>query len=40
MLATMGLVRDIARELREYGTYKQLALHPYGFAEAYKLFNV
>lgn len=38
MFATMGLVRDIARELREHGTYNHLARHPYGFAEACKLF--
>jgi 2-methylisocitrate lyase-like PEP mutase family enzyme len=39
MLATMGLVRDIARELREQGTYEQLALHAYEFPEAWKLFQ-
>ncbi len=38
MVATMGLVRDIARELREQGTYEQIALHPYSHAEASKLF--
>lgn len=38
MVATMGLVRDIARELRERGTYEQIALHPYSYAEASKLF--
>lgn len=39
MLATMGLVRDIARELREQGTYEQIALHTYEFIEAWKLFQ-
>lgn len=39
MLATMGLVRDIARELREQGTYEQLALHAYDFTEAWMLFQ-
>jgi len=39
MLATMGLVRDIARELREQGTYEQIALHAYAFPEAWKLFQ-
>jgi 2-methylisocitrate lyase-like PEP mutase family enzyme len=39
MLATMGLVRDIARELREQGTYEQIALHAYEFTEAWKLFQ-
>ncbi len=38
MLATMGLVRDIANELRETGTYEQIARHPYGFGEASTLF--
>ncbi len=38
MLATMGLVRGIARELREKGTYEQMALHAYGFADAWQLF--
>jgi 2-methylisocitrate lyase-like PEP mutase family enzyme len=38
MVATMGLVRDIARELRERGTYEHIALHPYSYAEASKLF--
>jgi 2-methylisocitrate lyase-like PEP mutase family enzyme len=39
MLATMGLVRDIARELREQGTYEQMAQHAYEFTEAWKLFQ-
>lgn len=39
MLATMGLVRDIARELREQGTYEQIALHAYEFIEAWQLFQ-
>jgi 2-methylisocitrate lyase-like PEP mutase family enzyme len=38
MLATVGLVRDIARELHEHGTYEHLTRHPYGFAEAWRLF--
>ncbi len=38
MLATMGLIRDIARELSEKGTYEQMAQHAYGFADAWKLF--
>jgi 2-methylisocitrate lyase-like PEP mutase family enzyme len=39
MLATMGLVRDMARELREQGTYEQIARHAYEFTEACKLFQ-
>src|SRR5581483_8555047 len=39
MLATMGLIRDIASELREQGTYEQLARHTYDFIEAWKLFQ-
>jgi 2-methylisocitrate lyase-like PEP mutase family enzyme len=39
MLATMGLIRDIASELREQGTYEQMARHAYDFAEAWKLFQ-
>jgi 2-methylisocitrate lyase-like PEP mutase family enzyme len=39
MLATMGLIRDIARELREQGTYEQIALHAYEFTEAWQLFQ-
>ena len=38
MLATMGLVRDIANELRATGTYEQIAKHPYGYGEASTLF--
>ncbi|HLZ58212.1 MAG TPA: isocitrate lyase/phosphoenolpyruvate mutase family protein [Ktedonosporobacter sp.] len=39
MLATMGLVRDIARELHKQGTYERMALHPYAFTDAWKLFQ-
>jgi 2-methylisocitrate lyase-like PEP mutase family enzyme len=39
MTAVMGYVRDIARELRETGTYEQIARHPYSFGEATKLFS-
>lgn len=39
MLATMGLIRDIARELHERGTYEHIALHTYEFTEAWKLFQ-
>jgi 2-methylisocitrate lyase-like PEP mutase family enzyme len=39
MLATMGFVREMARELRESGTYGQMARHPYGFNEAWALFT-
>jgi 2-methylisocitrate lyase-like PEP mutase family enzyme len=39
MTAVMGYVRDIARELREKGTYEQIALHAYSFGEATKLFS-
>lgn len=38
MLATMGLLRDIARELREQGTYELMSSHAYDFGEAWKLF--
>ncbi len=38
MLATMGLVRDMAHELRQTGTYEQIAQHPYSFGEASALF--
>ena len=38
MLATMGLVREIARELHDQGTYEMLALYPYSYAEATDLF--
>jgi 2-methylisocitrate lyase-like PEP mutase family enzyme len=38
MLATMGLIRDIARELREHGTYEHIAAHFYSFGEASQLF--
>jgi 2-methylisocitrate lyase-like PEP mutase family enzyme len=39
MFATMGLVRNIARELQEQGTYEQIALQAYGFTDAWKLFQ-
>ncbi len=39
MLAVMGLIREIGRELREQGTYEQIAQHPYPYAEAKKLFT-
>jgi 2-methylisocitrate lyase-like PEP mutase family enzyme len=39
MFATMGLVRDIARELREHGTYENIAQHSYTFADAWNLFG-
>lgn len=39
MLATMGVIRDIARELREQGTYEQITQHAYEFTEAWKLFQ-
>ena len=39
MQATMGLVRDIARELREQGTYTKFAGQSYTFADAWNLFG-
>jgi 2-methylisocitrate lyase-like PEP mutase family enzyme len=39
MLATMGLVRDIAHELHTQGTYEQMAQHAYDFSAAWKLFQ-
>ncbi|GHO46253.1 isocitrate lyase/PEP mutase family protein [Ktedonospora formicarum] len=39
MLATMGLVRDIAHELHEEGTYQQISTHSYDFAIASQLFQ-
>lgn len=39
MRAIMGLTRDIAHELRQQGTYDQLAMHPYTYAEANRLFS-
>jgi 2-methylisocitrate lyase-like PEP mutase family enzyme len=39
MLATMGLVRDIAHELHTQGTYEQMAQHTYDFTAAWKLFQ-
>ncbi|MFN8371420.1 MAG: isocitrate lyase/phosphoenolpyruvate mutase family protein [Anaerolineae bacterium] len=38
MTAVMGYIRDIARELREKGTYEQIAAHTYSYAEATRLF--
>ncbi len=39
MLATMGVVRDIASELREQGTYEQIARNAYEFTAAWQLFQ-
>ncbi len=39
MLATMGLVREIAKELRETGTYGLIGAYPFTYPEAYKLFS-
>ncbi|GHO92109.1 2-methylisocitrate lyase [Reticulibacter mediterranei] len=39
MLATMGLMRDIAQELHTQGTYEQMAQHAYDFTAAWKLFQ-
>jgi 2-methylisocitrate lyase-like PEP mutase family enzyme len=39
MLATMGLVREIANELRTEGTYEKLAQHAYGIGAAMRLFR-
>jgi len=38
MLATMGLIREIANELKSTGTYDQIAQHPFGYGEATALF--
>lgn len=38
MLATMGLVRQIAQELRQSGTYENMVQHPYTYREATALF--
>jgi hypothetical protein len=35
----MGLVREIARELRGTGTYAAIGRHPYSFAEAQALLD-
>lgn len=39
MLATMGLMREIANELRAEGTYEQLTQHTYGIGDAMRLFR-
>lgn len=39
MLATMGLVREIAHELRTAGTYERIAQHAYGIGDAMGLFR-
>jgi 2-methylisocitrate lyase-like PEP mutase family enzyme len=39
MLATMGLVRNIAQELREQGAYATIQRHAYAFTEAQALFE-
>ncbi len=38
MLATMGLVRQIAQELHQSGTYENMVQHPYTYREASALF--
>lgn len=40
MLSTMGLVRTIANELHEQGTYETMSRYFYGFAESAALFSV
>jgi 2-methylisocitrate lyase-like PEP mutase family enzyme len=39
MQATMGLVKAIAQELRDQGTYEQIGRYQYGYADAAKLFG-
>jgi 2-methylisocitrate lyase-like PEP mutase family enzyme len=39
MRATMGLTRDIARQLRDQGTYELLGLYPYSHGDASGLFS-
>lgn len=39
MTATMGLVRDIANELKSTGTYEQIAAHKFTYGDATKLFS-
>ena len=39
MLATMGLVQEIAQELRTAGTYERMAQHSYGIGAAMQLFR-
>ncbi len=39
MLATMGLTREIAQELRGAGTYTGIGAHPYGYGEAAQLLS-
>ncbi|MBO0784344.1 MAG: isocitrate lyase/phosphoenolpyruvate mutase family protein [Ktedonobacteraceae bacterium] len=38
MLAAMGLIWEIAHELREQGTYQKLSQHPDGMSQAWSLF--
>jgi 2-methylisocitrate lyase-like PEP mutase family enzyme len=39
MLATMGLIHEIAQELRTKGTYERMAEHTYGIGDAMRLFR-
>ncbi len=39
MMATMGLAREIAHELRDSGTYEHIAKHPFSYGEASLLFT-
>ena len=39
MLATMGLIREIANELPTEETYEQLTEHAYGMGDAMRLFR-
>lgn len=39
MLATMGLIQEIASELRTEGTYEHIAQHAYGIGDAMGLFR-
>jgi 2-methylisocitrate lyase-like PEP mutase family enzyme len=39
ILATMGLVREVANELHTEGTYENLAQHAYGIGAAMRLFH-
>jgi 2-methylisocitrate lyase-like PEP mutase family enzyme len=39
MLATMGLIHEIAQELRTKGTYERMAEHAYGIGDAMRLFR-
>ncbi len=38
MLATLGVLRDIAHEMRSAGTWTSMERHPYSFADAEALF--